>query len=269
MKKYIGFIPDKEKTSTTPAKISTTTENVPRKSVVRVHFPQRNMTLSYYNDSFDLHRGDLVYVDGKLEGMQGEVIDVNYSFKIKLSDYKRVIAVADTSVKGQLHICGSHLLTFDEKALPYDKVKSWFCAPGTDSEYVVGDDPQAFPLDDLHSMGVSDDIAKRGYDYYMNCQVCYLCVDGGKGRAIVEGSQYYDVEFTYKAGEISNLVCSCFCSYTCKHEFAAMLQLTECLKSISKDFKNDDPSYFAAVSKAAFVTNILRNKTSGSLIVDI
>ena len=31
-----------------------------RKSVVQVYFPSRNMTLAYYNDRFDLHRGDVV-----------------------------------------------------------------------------------------------------------------------------------------------------------------------------------------------------------------
>ena len=56
------------------------------------------MTLSYYNDLFDLHRGDLVFVVGKLEGLRGIVVDVSYNFKIKLSDYKRVIAVADTTL---------------------------------------------------------------------------------------------------------------------------------------------------------------------------
>ncbi len=40
----------------------------PRKSVVQVYFAGRNMTLAYYNDQFDLHRGDIVYVDGKLFG---------------------------------------------------------------------------------------------------------------------------------------------------------------------------------------------------------
>ena len=39
-----------------------------------------------YNDLFDLHPGDLVYVDGKLEGHRGRVTDVNYNFKIKVSD---------------------------------------------------------------------------------------------------------------------------------------------------------------------------------------
>ena len=50
-----------EKTSTAPRETQ-----APRKSVVQVHFSGNNMTLSYYNDRFDLHRGDAVYVDGKL-----------------------------------------------------------------------------------------------------------------------------------------------------------------------------------------------------------
>ena len=60
----------------------------PTRSLVLIHFPARNMTLSYYNDQFDLHCGDLVFVDGKLEGFRGHVVDVCYTFKIKLSDYK-------------------------------------------------------------------------------------------------------------------------------------------------------------------------------------
>lgn len=73
----------------------------PRRSMVQVYFAERNMNLAYYNDQFDLHCGDTVYVDGKLEGMRGRVTQVSYNFKIKVSDYKRVIAVADTAVNGR------------------------------------------------------------------------------------------------------------------------------------------------------------------------
>ena len=69
-----------------------------KKSVVDVFFPDRHLTCSYYNDMFDLKRGDIVYVDGKVEGLRGRVVNVSYTFKIKLSDYKRVIGVADTDV---------------------------------------------------------------------------------------------------------------------------------------------------------------------------
>ena len=75
----------------------------PRRSMVQVYFAERNMNLAYYNDQFDLHCGDTVYVDGKLEGMRGRVTQVSYNFKIKVSDYKRVIAVADTAGNGRFY----------------------------------------------------------------------------------------------------------------------------------------------------------------------
>ena len=101
----------------------------PTRSLVLIHFPARNMTLSYYNDQFDLHCGDLVYVDGKLEGKSGRVVDVNYNFRNNLADYKRVIGVADTNVSGRFTLAGSHVLTFDRAALPRRKVMSWYKAP--------------------------------------------------------------------------------------------------------------------------------------------
>ncbi len=61
---------------------------VPKKSLVQIVFPGRGMSLTYFNDQFDLHKGDLVYVDGKLEGITGRVVDVHYNFKIKPSNYQ-------------------------------------------------------------------------------------------------------------------------------------------------------------------------------------
>ena len=55
--------------------------------------------------------GDIVFVEGKLESVRGRFTEVNYNFRIKLSDYKRVIVVADTNVIGQFCITGSHFVT--------------------------------------------------------------------------------------------------------------------------------------------------------------
>lgn len=121
----------------------------PVKSVVQIHFPTRNMTLANFNDKFDLRRGDLVYVDGKLEGLRGRVVDVAYNFKIKLSKYQRVIAVVDTEVHGIFHLAGSYFVTFDRDALPQAKVRIWYKAPDADDsiimkqlveQIIVGDD---------------------------------------------------------------------------------------------------------------------------------
>ena len=144
------------------------TQVAPRKSVVRVYFAARNMTLAYYNDLFDLHCGDLVYVDGKLAGLRGRVTEVNCNFKIKVADYKRVISVADTDVHGQFFMAGSHFVTFEREALPRSKALTWYNAPATDDEFICGSDNTSFPLNDLSCMGASSEIGTRGYELY-NC----------------------------------------------------------------------------------------------------
>ena len=228
------------------------------------------MTLSYYNDQFDLHRGDIVYVDGKLEGMRGRVMEVNYNFKIKVSDYKRVIAVVDTTVNGQFFMAGSHFVTFDREALPISKAVTWFKAPvKEDDEFVSGSDDTTFRLDDLSGMKVSTAIAERGHEYYMENKVRYICIDGTKGYAIVEGSEAYEVEFEYRNGEIRQLICSCFCSYNCKHEFAAMLQLKETLELIGKHYADEyeRTEYFAAVNKGTLFAFAIDGKETGRLLL--
>ena len=135
----------------------------------QVYFPDRGASYAYYNDQFDLKCGDIVFVEGKLEGLRGRVTDVDYNFKIKLSDYKRVISVVDKNVKGEFYMAGSHLVTFDANALPKNKVVSWFKAPiKGDDEYVSGSDETAFSIDDLSGMNLSSCIAERGHDYYVN-----------------------------------------------------------------------------------------------------
>lgn len=70
-------------------------------------------------------------------------------------------------------------------------------------------------------------------------RVQYLCLNSIKGYAIVQGSHAYTVEFEYQGGSISKLVCDCFCSYPCKHEFAAMLHLRETLDLIQKRYAEE------------------------------
>ena len=263
----IGFAAESSHKKSAEATYSAPRMTAPRKSVVQVYFAGRNMTLAYYNDLFDLQRGDMVYVDGKLEGMRGRVTEVNYNFKIKLSDYKRVIAVVDTDVKGQFFMAGSHFITFDRMALPSDKVTRWFKAPANeDDEFISGNDDTSFYLDDLKGMNVSAAIAERGHDYYMENKVRYICIDGTRGYALVEGSETYEVEFRYLDGEISGITCSCFCSYNCKHEFAAMLQLKETLELIEKHYEDEflRTDYFAAINKGTLFTFAIDGKEAGS-----
>ena len=224
----------------------------PTRSLVLIHFPARNMTLSYYNDQFDLHCGDLVFVDGKLEGFRGHVVDVCYTFKIKLSDYKRVISVADTKVHGEFHFAGSHFVTFDRSALPYEQVITWFKAPEKeDTEIVSEQDGSGFQLNDLQTMKISDAIAERGHDYYREKRV------------------RYELECDYIDGEIRNLVCDCFCTYACKHMFAAMLQLKETLTFIEKHYPGrfEESRYFAAVCKETLLNTAMAGRETSSIML--
>ena len=127
----------------------------PRRSVVRVFFPARNFACSYYNDAFDLHCGDIVFVEGKLEGLRGRVVEVSYDFKIKPSDYKRVISKADTEVSGELYLAGSHLAAFDRGVIPYEKIISWFKIPeARDMEYFCSSSDKVILLDEMSGFDI-------------------------------------------------------------------------------------------------------------------
>ena len=239
----------------------------PRKSVVQVYFANDNRTLAYYNDRFDLREGDMVYVEGSKAGIRGRVTGINYNFKIKVSDYKRVIFLVDTHVSGQFFMGGSHFVTFDRETLPRSQVITWYKAPTTGEEEVVtGSDDSSIFLEDLSGMNVTPAIAQRGREYYLENRVRYLCIDGTKGYAIVEGSEAYEVEFEYLDGEIWGLVCDCYCSYNCKHEFAAMLQLRETLGLICRQYAElyEASGYFAAIHKAALFAFAIDQKEAGS-----
>ena len=264
----IGFYADDKTESREIVTAQGEVKTAPVKSVVQVYFPERNREYAYYNDTFDLHNGDIVYVDGKLEGLRGRVVNVSYNFKIKLSDYKRVIGKADVDVKGELHIGGSHLVSFDSTVIPYEKIITWFKAPkNPEEEYVQGEDNTAFPLSDLSLMNISPDVAERGSDYYLGNRVAYICLDGTKGKAIVEGGKAYELEFTYQNGEVSNLVCDCFCGFACKHQLATMLQLRETLEYIEENHRETfaQTNYFSAVNKKLFYSLVMDNRKTGSI----
>ena len=86
----------------------------------------------------------------------------------------------------------------------------------------------------------------------------------------MEGSEPYIVEFVYENGLVSDLTCTCFCNYPCKHQFAAMLQLKETLDLIMKHYKEqyEKNEYFTAISKGAFLNFVMDGKESGSFVMN-
>ncbi len=265
----IGFTPSRDNENKNRETLITKRAEIkPRKSVVQVHFDKRHLTCAYYNDLFDLHVGDMVYVEGKLEGMQGRVVEVSYTFKIKLSDYKKVTHLIDTKVNGDLFFAGSHAIAYEKDVIPFDKVISWFKTPNNEEdEYVYSTDDTVFNLEDLGGMNIAKEIADRGYEYYMENRVVYIEIDDGNGKAIVDGSEPYIVEFEYDGCDIHNITCSCYCTGTCKHEFAAMLQLKETLKFMDENYEDFDDGYFAIISKNALFKFALNENTPARITI--
>lgn len=270
----IGFVTNTgEKLYSTQQEGTAATASKAVKSLVKVAF-QNGQKFTYYNDMFDLKVGDIVFVEGSNEGQRGRVISLNKTFKIKLSDYKKVVSVADRSVKGRLFLGGSHLVSFEKETLPYEKVLSWMKAPEPDeNEFVCvkDDESQTFPLDDLKQMKIPMKIAERGFDYYENNQVSYVELDGTRGRAIVDGTRAYEVEFNYEDGIISGLFCDCpHMDSHCKHEFAVLLQLKETLELIKERYPEElgNRPYFAAVSHGLFLSVVIDGKQKGSFVAE-
>ena len=175
--------------------------NTQKQSLVRVWILGGGYTSNtYYNDRFDLKPGDIVFVEDGQNGkpLRGIVTSLIKTFKIRVSDYKKVIAAADRSVKGQLYLGGRYLLSFGKETLPYEKVITWVKPPCEEDEYIVvrEEDGTSFPLDDLEKMNIPDVIRKRGEAYFKSGHVKYLEVDGERARAIVDGTIAYEVEFT-------------------------------------------------------------------------
>lgn len=227
----------------------------PRNSVVDVYFPADGRTLAYLNTRFDLSVGDVVFVEGSMKDKVGRVADIRYGFRVRKSEYKHIISRADTEVHGTFYPAGSNFLTFDPGAVNREKIRTWFFPPVADEdEFVEGEDDYTFSLYNLGDMRVTPLIAGRGQEYYSNSRVLYLCMDAAAGYAIVDGTSPYEVEFRCEDGMISNLKCSCFCSFDCKHEVAVMLQLKEILEIIEKNysFNSDKLSYFALINRSVF-----------------
>ena len=97
----------------------------------------------------------------------------------------------------------------------------------------------------------------------------YICVNGNKSRALVEGSKVYEVSFEFAGGEIRNLNCGCFCSYHCKHEFAVLLQLRETLQKIEENYDDEHlkSDYFAAINKGVLLSYAVDGEKSGKIVL--
>ena len=247
MKKILGFGREEAQETEARAEAAAAREDRPVPSVVKVTFPEDGRTLAYYNDRFDLREGDMVFVSGKLAGVRGFVVSVTRRFKIRLSDYERVVARPEVRLSGSWTPVRDTMLSFDRGAVPPEVFRSWIKPPadGDDGDYVLGEGYtvtlEPFDCDE----DVDPAVMKRGADYASDGRVHYLSLRDGVGTAFVEGTRWYEVNFRYGDGAVSDLFCECPYAGLCKHCLAVLLTLRGLLE-------NAEQESFTAMSRSWF-----------------
>ena len=82
---------------------------------------------------------------------------------------------------------------------------------------------------DINNIEACEDItsviAERAVGYCTEGRVRYLCVQNGVGRAYVEGTKWYRVDFHFNDGMMTDIYCDCPYSALCKHEVAVAITL--------------------------------------------
>lgn len=240
---------------------------IPDMYLAEVHFSTNRETGTFIVEHMELYEGDLVYVTGPMQDKVGTVIDVTYHCKIRPSKYERIVAKIDTDLYGKF-IPLEHLwVTFDRPCMDKDKMRLWFLSPLSDGECVDDNEFAPFSLHSLEEFPIFDIRAERGEKYYEEHRIVYICLDKGKGYAIVEGSEYYEVTFTYIDNKIHDILCNCYCEDHCKHEYAVLLQLQDLVGcfALNYDSNYSENEYMAAIDKTV-VWNMSISRKYGEVI---
>lgn len=203
----------------------TVSVDAPVRSLVSINFERMNHALTYYNDQFDLKPGDRVFVTGKLEGEIGIVESVTTKFRIKLADYQKVIALAQTPMHGTYSPKGTIMRSYDPEALSPNEFRQWILPPkangdNPEDEIIFGDGFE-IPLDDPSSAdGVDPAVFDRAINLCRSGKVAFVSVRNGEGKAFVRGSCWYEIDFTLRNNLLQEAYCECPYAGLCKHLLA-------------------------------------------------
>ena len=184
MKSILGFSvgeTQEAKVIETPCDV----HNHPVPSLVTVRFSETGPALTYYNDKYALQAGDRVFVSGKCAGQPGEVEKVTTRFKIRLSDYQRVIAKASISIHGTYELVLDKMISYDENAVSPEEFRSWILPPAhwdgedggsPEDEVIIGEGYELDLFDLEHCDEITEAVADRAMDYCRSGRVAYLLV---------------------------------------------------------------------------------------------
>ena len=253
--RMMGFGREEKQDLPDPLGTAATGTEIPVRSLARIRFDGADRTLTYYNDRFRLRPGDRVFVSGKLAGKVGIVESVTTKFRIRLSEYQEVIALAQTPVLGAYTPVRDKMKSYDAEALSPEAFRAWILPPEEKIEDdVVYGDGYVIPLDDP---GAAEDAGPETFARALGyCErVDYVCVRNGAGRAFVKGSRWYELEFTLKNGVIEEAYCSCPFAGLCKHLLAVAIVLS----ALSRDGALDPDRDFTLIGRERFFDMIRHN----------
>ena len=272
MKNILGFVAGEESEGLTVPREEKPSAETPVRSLVKVRFQEDQRVLAYYNDRFDLHEGDLVHVSGKLSDRLGTVISVSTRFKIRLSDYEKITEKITLSMSGRFRSVSEWMVSDDPDALAADAVRAWVKPPRPKTRKLVQLDPKLDGVSEgwayveeedevvlgegfeaeLDALEKCEDLRAavwdRAVNYLQEGRVKYISLRRGEGTAFVEGTTWYEVNFRYDSGHVTDIYCDCPYPGMCKHETAALLALQ--LLEKEKDF--DPERDFAALDRDWF-----------------
>lgn len=258
----IGFMHFGEKQESSSTESPVTKTEVPVKSLVKVRFYSEGKELAYYNDKFFLKEGDVVYVGGKMAGVPGIVTTVTTKFRIHTSDYQKVLAKLDLEFHGHFVRVQDKMICHNEIAIIPDKFESWVTPPvekkkdDEEEDEIISGEGDSLSLNDIiGNPDVTHAILNRALDYCKQGLVRYICLENGVGRAFVEGTKWYRVDFRYENGRMTDIYCDCPYPALCKHEVAVALNLSMLSKQDNMDLGHD----FVALDRDLFWKLASRN----------
>lgn len=228
------------------------------RSLVNVRFAGWGRPLTYLNERFALHVGDVVYVSGKLAGEPGVVTAVITKFRVPTATYERVLALLDLRVHGEFFRVQDKMVCLDAAALPPQRFAGWVTAPNdplrtppemASENSLVSGGGYTIDLADIDGCAdITDAIANRAADYLQAGRVRYLVLQNGVGCAYVEGTQWYRVDFCCRDGALTELYCTCPYPALCKHEVA----VAQTLRALLAQPQIGAASGFIALDHTAF-----------------
>lgn len=241
--KIVGFGQTEEKMNSNNA-IRSTNETAKVRSLVSISFESCSRALTYYNDQYDLKEGDRVFVSGEKEGEVGVVKSVTTKFRIRASEYQKVVSIAQTPIHGSYHPFADKMLSYDSNALAPDEFRKWILPPEDvcemNDDIIVGDG-YVIPLDEPGAAEDLDNpkVLDRAIEYCKEGAIGYVTIRDGIGKAFVEGTKWYEVDFELRNGYITEAYCGCPYPGLCKHLLAVAITLSIMSKKGDLDLNRD------------------------------